>query len=151
MYIFEENKLDWCWILNDGTVWSTQENSFVNEAYQSAWLERSELTTIPVSPVDTSGVSSQEGLIEALNFYELPLGTLETEEQKYSAERSVVEQKYSAPWDGTTGGLLTLTQMTIVSALAAGQDTSTLYAQYSDELTAMSAEFQAIDEKYGVV
>lgn len=73
-----------------------------------------------------------------------------TLEEQYNAERAVVEAKYSAPWNGTTGGVLSMLQMTIISAMARGADTTAFNTQYQNELTAMSAEFQAIDEKYGV-
>lgn len=80
----------------------------------------------------------------------LPIPPDPTDEQKYNSERNDITRKYSDSWNGISGGILTLLQMTIVSALAAGTDTTTLYTQYNNELTAMNSEFEAIDEKYGV-
>jgi hypothetical protein len=77
-----------------------------------------------------------------------------TEEEQYNAERAVVAQKYEAPYSGTSGGILTLVQMMHQAALMeVPQDTdkiASISGQYQTELAAMKAEYQAIDDKYGV-
>lgn len=73
-----------------------------------------------------------------------------TEEDLYNEERAAVEFKYSSPWNGETGGILSMLQMTFIAALARGEDITEISSQYQTELSAMNAEFSAIDEKYGV-
>ena len=77
-----------------------------------------------------------------------------TEEERYNAERRVVDIKYSAPWSGISGGVLTVLQMTMTAALCeVPQDAAKIASigeQYQTELAAMAAELAAIDQKYGV-
>ena len=77
-----------------------------------------------------------------------------TDEEKYYAERAAVDVKYSSPWNGTTGGILTMLQMTMSAAQCEVPQNSEKIAgigtEYQAELAAMRAELQAIDEKYGV-
>ena len=73
-----------------------------------------------------------------------------TEEDLYNEERARVEMKYSSPWNGETGGILSTLQMTLIAAFARGEDITEISQQYQNELAAMNAEFSAIDEKYGV-
>ena len=78
MYNFISNKNDWCWLLADGRVWSTQQNNFVDNAFVNDWLLRSGFEAVPESPKDESGEHSEQGLREALEFYNLPIGALAT-------------------------------------------------------------------------
>ena len=77
-----------------------------------------------------------------------------TPEEQYNAERAAVDFKYSAPWNGVTGGILTLLQMTMTAALCEVPQDSTkignIGTQYQTELAAMATELDAIDQKYGV-
>lgn len=108
------------------------------------------------TPEESSVLTTEKEIVYGPNengaFYGYIKGTEPPtpDEVLYEQERAAVEAKYSAPWNGATGGILTRLQMTIVAAQATGQSTTELFAQYSTELSAMQAEFQAIDEKYGV-
>lgn len=152
--MFNFNASDWCWRLQDKRVWSTKKGAFVTEEYAQEWLNLNGLLTIPISPPDKLGASNEAGLLEALNFYGLPLGELETDEEKYYAERAAVDAKYSAPWNGLTGGILTVLQMTMLAAQCEvpqnPEKIASIGTEYQAELAAMRAELQAIDEKYGV-
>lgn len=108
------------------------------------------------TPEEFSVLTTEEEIVYGPNengaFYGYIKGTEPPipEERLYEQERAAVDDKYSAPWNGRTGGTLILLQMAIVAALASGQRTTDLFVQYNTELSAMQAEFQAIDEKYGV-
>lgn len=112
-----------------------------------------ETNPFPVNP-SISFVDIPNGIVVYPGYYydgstfSPPTGL--TEEEQYNAERTTVETKYSAPWNGVSGGILTLLQMTIIAAIARGADTTALGVQYQTDLAAMNAEFQAIDQKYGV-
>jgi|GEM_PF-1462008 len=95
-YTFEVNKNDWCWELVAQRVWSTQQSGFVDAAFAAAWLERSGLDTVPPSPPDASGESSETGLREALVFYGLPLGALVTMQELQDAFTDAVQTHLDA-------------------------------------------------------
>lgn len=146
---------DFFWQLSDGRVWSTAAAAFVEPAAADTWLMEHDLKTIPQSPTDPEDnpdntKHGEPGLIYALRFYGLPLGELTPPEEAYEAERALVDKKYTSPWDGQKGGLLTSLQMTMLSAQAQGLPLEPLQAEYDKTLTAMAAEYDAIDEKYGV-
>lgn len=77
-----------------------------------------------------------------------------TDEEKYYMERAAVDVKYSSPWNGATGGILTMLQMTMSAAQCEvpqnPEKIAGIGTEYQAELAAMRAELQAIDEKYGV-
>lgn len=143
------------WQLEDGRVWSTAAAAFVEPSAADAWLTEHGLKAIPQSPTDPEDnpdntKHGEAGLLYALRFYGMPLGELTPPEEAYEAERALVDKKYTAPWDGQKGGLLTSLQMTMLSAQAQGLPLEPLQAEYDKTLTAMAAEYDAIDEKYGV-
>lgn len=142
---------NWMWQLADGRIWSTEKAAFVDENMAKSWLSLVQLEKVPSSPVDTeTREETESGLVYALRFYGLPLGELTPPEEAYEAERALVDQKYSAPWDGKKGGILTTLQMTILAAQAQGIETAALQEQYNTALQDMGQEFDAIDQKYGV-
>lgn len=139
------------WQLDDGRIWSTKKAAFVDEGEAKKWLAEVQLGGIPPSPVDQeTRASTEAGLIYALRFYGLPLGELTPPEEAYEAERAAVDKKYSAPWDGKSGGILTTLQMTYLAAQVQGLSTATLQEEYNLALQKMGQEFDAIDQKYGV-
>lgn len=77
-----------------------------------------------------------------------------SDEEKYNAEREAIDKKYSAPWDGATGGIFSILQMTMTSTQFEKAPDETMIAelrdQYAAELAALDAELKALDEKYGV-
>lgn len=142
---------DWMWQLDDGRIWSTQKTAFVEGPLSQAWLKETGLDEIPkTADEDDQERHTESGLIYALRFYGLPLGELTPPEEAYEAERAAVDKKYSAPWDGKSGGILTTLQMTYLAAQVQGLSTATLQEEYNLALQKMSQEFDAIDQKYGV-
>lgn len=147
---------NYLWQLEDGRIWSTGKSEFVNQDFVDTWLELyPEVKKVPTSPPDPEDNPNNEkhtesGLIYALRFYGLPLGELTPPEEAYEAERAAVDKKYSAPWDGKSGGILTTLQMTYLAAQVQGLSTATLQEEYNLALQKMSQEFDAIDQKYGV-
>ena len=75
-------------------------------------------------------------------------------EDQYNTERTAVALKYTAPWNGETGGILTCMQTLMVSALCKiPQDAGEIAAiarRYAAGQQSMYAELDSIDQKYGV-
>lgn len=68
------------WKLEDGRIWSTKDASFITEVPNG-------IEVYP-SPVDEDQEHSIEGLIQALEFYNLPKGELKTDEEKIQEIRA---------------------------------------------------------------
>lgn len=145
---------NWVWLLGDGRYWGTKLAMFINEDAAKKIASDIGLGVIPSSPPDKFGECNTQGLVEALKFYGLPLGELTSLEDSYGEERAAINAKYLAPWDGITGGILVTLQMTILAAQCEvpqnPEKIASIGASYQAELAAMRAEFQTIDEKYGV-
>jgi hypothetical protein len=69
------------WQLADGRIWSGARAAYVPEddADYTAWLAADNM---PSRAPDVSGAVSEQGLREALRFYELPLGELAGPEER---------------------------------------------------------------------
>jgi hypothetical protein len=87
------NPETWYWQLSDGRVWGTQAAAFVDASIAQAWATANGLTAIPASPVDESGANSEQGLREALKFYNLPLGELKGPEERAAAFEAAIDAR----------------------------------------------------------
>ncbi len=79
-----------------------------------------------------------------------------TDEEKYYAERAAVESKYSAPWNGTSAGILIELQNRMSVAgmqsevLSGDAAILAIRQEYSAQTANKASELAAIDQKYGV-
>lgn len=81
----------WMWRLADGRVWSTEAADFVDDGIAAAWAAQRELDAIPPSPVDGHGEQSEAGLRDALLFYGLPLGSLQSVDAIIAAKSAAIQ------------------------------------------------------------
>ena len=73
---------DWCFQLADGRVWSTAQAAFVSGNDAQEWMLSRGMSSLPPSPVDTSGERSVAGLRRELVRQRLPLGVLTGPEER---------------------------------------------------------------------
>ena len=104
----------WMWRLPDGRVWSTEKAKFVDEEAAFKWAAGKGLAAVPLSPVDTQGERSLEGLRQALIAYGLPLGTLMVLEEARAVKTAEIQSGYEA---ALTAGLTMPSAQAPASAL----------------------------------
>lgn len=81
---------NWMYQLPNKKVWSTKLAKYVEEdsSIVQKWLKETNMSKIPMSPIDKNRKHTEEGLYEALVFYNLPLGELATREDLFKSLRT---------------------------------------------------------------